>query len=288
MDNYITILPNSCINFNHKIKTFCLPEKTLCDHTIVDGIFTECDNQWNCNKMCQLDHDYFINIPSNGNFMLQTNFNTTKNPTQGWGDIINAKLFTLDGTMISADHTEFSSHYMVGHTGKYGFQNIELSGSLISQLGVYCFYIQIEYQDITICTHHFRIAECNDIVELESYCSEYDCWNNYYKPSSYGFVGSSNFAYSNKIYLKGKYKYFGSNVNTERVIENIRLYPGELIAPFMERYISHKILKSKKVIIDGELWDNKDNVLTPRERSSMFFPILEFEKESCTSSNKCS
>ena len=288
MDNYITILPSTCINFNHKVQTFCLPEKTLCDNSVVDGLLVECGGQWNCNKLCGLDKDYFVILPQDAAVMIQTNFNTPKNPTSGWGDAITIKMYNTAGVLISDVHTAFASRYMVGHTGKYGFQNIEISGALVAGLGVSCFYFEIQFGDTTICTQHFKLEDCISSVSLESTYSEYDCWNNYYKPSSFGFVGSGNFAYSNKVYLNGKYKYFGSNVTDDGIVENIRFYPSELIAPFMERYISHKLLKAKQVIIEGEYYDNKANVLTPRERSSMFFPILEFEKTACNSSNKCS
>jgi hypothetical protein len=253
-----------------------LPEKTLCDHTIVDGIFTECDNQWNCNLGC-LDHPYFILIPQNGKIILQTNFNTPKNPSQTWGNEITIEMYDTNNQLLSSDHTTFASRWMVGHSGKYGFQNIEIDGSLIQDL---CFYFKITFEDVEICTHHFKIAECN-VVEIESYHKEYDCWNNYYKPSSFGFTGNANFAYSNRLYLKGMFKYFSSSVSNSVVTETVRFIPSELISPPIARYISNKILTAKSVLIEDKYWDNKDNVLNSRERSSMFWPILEFENESC-------
>ncbi len=282
MDNYITILPTTCINFNHKIKTFCLPEKTLCDHTIVDGLFTDCGSQWNCNKLCHLDHDYFTLLPKDGKMMLQFNFNTPKNPTQGWGSVINIEMYDNNNALISSDHTTFASRWMVGHSGKYGFQNIEIDGSKISND---CFYFKITFGDIEICTHHFKNVECDNVVEIESYHKDYDCWNNYYKPSSFGFVGSDNFAYSNKVYLSGSYKYYGTTITNSEVTQIVRFYPSELIAPYMVKYLSHKILNAKYAIIEGNEYTNKANTITPRERSSMFFPILEFETKNCGTSN---
>lgn len=284
MDNYITILPTSCINFNHVIKKFCLPEKTLCDHTIIDGLFVDCGNQWNCNLLCALDKPYYINMPTNGKIMLQTNFNTSKNPVEVWGSQIKIELYDQNDVFITDDHTTFSSRYMVGYTGKYGFQNIEIDAS---QITLNCFYFKIKFNVEEVCTQLFKKAECDDIIEIESTYSDYDCWNNYYKPSSYGFTGTSNFAYSNKIYLKGKYKYFGTSVSEDKLTEIIRFYPSELISPYMAKYLSFKILKAKKSIINGEYWDNKSNNLTPRDRSSMFFNILEFERSSCGVNNSC-
>lgn len=282
MDNYITILPTTCINFNHKIKTFCLPEKTLCDHTIVDGLFTDCGSQWNCNKLCHLDHDYFTLLPKDGKMMLQFNFNTPKNPNQGWGSVINIEMYDNNNALISSDHTTFSSRWMVGHSSKYGFQNIEIDGSKISND---CFYFKITFGDIEICTQHFKNVGCDNVVELESYHKDYDCWNNYYKPSSFGFIGSDNFAYSNKVYLSGSYKYYGTTITNSEVTQIVRFYPSELIAPYMVKYLSHKILNAKYAIIEGNEYTNKANTITPRERSSMFFPILEFETKNCDTSN---
>jgi hypothetical protein len=285
MDNYLTILPTSCINFNHTVKKFCLPEKTACDNTVIDGLFTECGNQWNCNKLCHLDHDYFTLLPDDGKIMMQFNFNTPKNPTQGWGSIINIEMYDSNNTLISSDHTDFASRWMVGHSGKYGFQNIEIDGSKISQD---CFYFKITYGDVEICTHHFKKVECDNVVELESYHKDYDCWNNYYKPSSFGFNGSANFSYSNKIYLSGSYKYYGNNISDGIVTETVRFYPSELMAPYIVKYLSNKILNAKYVIIDGQEYKNKANTINAREKSSMFFPILEFERTSCDSkSSSC-
>jgi hypothetical protein len=168
---------------------------------------------------------------------------------------------------------------MVGHTGKYGFQTIEIDGSLITQD---CFYFKIEYGDQEICTQHVRKPECDNSIEIEGIYDDYDCWNNYYKESKFGFFGSENFEYSNKMYLNGSVKYFGSSISESSIIDTLRFESSELVAAFQSRYIIYKILKAKTIIIEGEEWANKkSNVITVRERSSMFLPILEFENEFC-------
>ena len=282
MDNYITILPTSCTNMNHIIRTFCLPEKTACDNTTIDGILTPCDDIWNCNLLCGNDRQYFI--PLVEKFMIQTNFNTGKNPTSGWGTSVTAEMYSSDGTLISSNVADFASRYMVGHNGKYSFQNIELDPALID---VDCFYLKIHPGPPETYTQKIKKVECKEYGCLEAVYDTYDCCGNYYKPSGYGYVGTSNFAYSNRICLVGSFKYFGSNVTQDSITELVRFYSGDLLPPFMERYISYKLLKSKYIIFNGEVFNNKAQNLTPRERSNMFLPILEFEREVCSSKNSC-
>lgn len=284
MNNYITVDPGTdCKSFNHVVTSFCLPKKVTCDNTTIDGLFTECGAQWNCSRACSSDRQYFFPVPADGLMMFQTNFYHPAMPdaSKAWGTWITITLYDVDDNIVEADHTVFASRWVVGHSGKIPFQNIEIDFSLVA---VECGYFKISSGGTDICTHHFHKEDCTQLVELESvYNAKADCWGNYYGIAEAGFIGSDNFAYTNKIWLAASTKYFG--VNDDKEI--LRLTPKALIPPYMERYISMKVLKSKSIYVDGDLWRNVDNIFTPREKSTMFWPIIQFERPICSDVSGC-
>lgn len=283
MDNYITLPIENCVNFNHVERTFCLPIKTACNNTVVDGLFT--NNQWNCNKKCSSDKDYFITVPPDGKIMFQTNFNTGRAPSGGWGDTINISLFDEKGILVTENHELFSSRSIVAHSGKLAYQTIEIDFSKITNN---CGHFEITFGETTIKTHHYKIDDCACLIEIEGLYSGYDCWKNYYGLPNGTFIGNGDLVYSNKIYLEGSVKYFGTSNTNGNIKEILRFTPKSVIAPFMERYLSFKLLKPTNATVQGELWNNTENSFTPREKSSMFWPIISFEKKGCLQNNACS
>lgn len=279
MDNYITLPIKKCTSFNHYVQHFCLPIKQTCDDTVIDGFFVECGDQFNCTKMCTTDKLSFIDMPFDGKLMFQTNFNIKTDKL--WGVDIIIKLYDLGNNLISDEHTSFASKWVIGKSTKGGYQTIEIDFSLVP---IICGYFEISFGDITFCTEYFRKEDCASFVEIEGIVNGTDCWNNYYGLTQTSFTGT-NFAYSNKIYLKGMTKLFSvSNTN----LETLRFYPSELVGPFIAKYITNKILRQSKVSINGDIWSTKDTTLTVREKSSMFFPVIEFERKVCDTSFGCS
>lgn len=288
MNNYATLPIAECINFNHSVREFCLPAISSCNNTIVNGLFTDCDKQWNCNPNCPNDLPYYWPIPlEGGKIMLQTNFNTPQNPdnTDAWGSYITLKLFDGNNNQVTGDHGTFASQHVVGHDGEFGYQTVEID---FDKVPVNCGYFQIcvDGED-PICTHHFKKVKDDCLVCLESIETK-DCFNNYYGQSQAGFVGTSNFKYTNKIYLKGHFMPYGNSTSLEtgEVTKRLRFYPKiDLLPPYMMDYLQFKILASDQVIINGETWDNLDSSYTPRQFMTMFKPVIEWSQVLCSKSN---
>ncbi len=279
MDNYTTLEIGNCINFNHVVKQFCLPFKSACNNTVIDGLFT--NQHFNCAKPCKTDPDAFIMVPFDGTLMFQTNI---KLPTDAeWGTDITLELYDLNNELIEGNHTDFASRWVVGSDGRVGYQTIEID---FANVPTQCGYFKIISGEIEIFTEMFKKDDCTCFVEIESIVKEFDCWNNYYGLSKGGFTGT-DFHYSNKIYLEATEKYFGANIRENSLTELVRVIPKSLIAPYMAKYLSFKILKEKNVLVNGYLWKTKDITLTPREKSSMFWVILEFERKQCEDSGTC-
>lgn len=283
--NISTIIPQGCVRFGHIEKIICLPVKRLCDNTVKDGILVECGQQHNCNPLCSTDEPYFIPAPDGKKIMIQTNFNQG-GQTGGWGDWIHIRLTDQKGNVLipEKDHTDFGVKWITGRSSKHHYQTIEINFDSISQT-CFGFRIYTNKGDET-CTQIFRKVTCENVVSIESIHKGFDCWNNYYG-LPVGQHSGTSFAYSNKIYLVGLTKYFGGNVDIENndIKEFLRFYPGEKIAPFMMKYLLNKILSSKRILLNGEEYNNTGSGnFSPVGFGNMFFPSLEFERK-CTSGN---
>jgi hypothetical protein len=289
MDNIVTILPKGCALFNHMTTKYCLPPKVICNNTVVDGLFVNCGFQWNCNRFCATDTPYFVPVPFDGKFMLQTNFYHENNST-GWGDWIHIRLTDEKGEDIdpAITHLNFASQYMTGSTGSYSYQTIEIN---VSNITPKCFGFRIfTNEGDEICTQIFKKETCEELVTIEGAPGTYDCFNNYYGWPVGASSGTGPFLYSNKVYLNGMSKYYGGNVEIEsnRVREYVRFYPSAKIAPFMMKYLLAKVLSAETVYLnENELENNGGGKYAPLEGGTMFFPLLEFETE-CTNAGICS
>jgi hypothetical protein len=279
MNNQIFILPTSCIRFGHFESNFCLPKKSICDNTVIDGILAVCGEQWNCNTICTGDIKYFMPVPEDGKFMIQTNFNNSD--AGGWGDWIFLALLDSNGDVIEdIEHTDIASRYIAAKNDKYKYQTIEID---VANIDIDCFGIKIYTADQEVCTQFYKKENCNNLVTLEGLVSKFDCWNNYYGDPVGEYVGD-NFRYSNKIYIDGSIKYYGGNVDVEdgAIKEYTRFHPSKKIPGFMMKYIINKILASKKVKMnDVEYINDGSGNFSVLPKSTMFFPMLEFYTE-CT------
>lgn len=283
--NNTVIIPKTgnCINFKHSIQNFCLPVKIDCFDAETNGFLVECDKQWNDNLMCQTDSEYFIPIPEDEKFIIQTRFydeSNRKNPSTGWGGWINASLYGING-LITDNYTLFTDRAGVGFDGTHNYQNLEIDTSLI---GESCFYVKIMTDGgKEFCTEWFNICPCDKVVKFESIRSK-DCTGAYYGTTETTSVGD-DFAYSNRIWLRGHKKYFGSNIEVEDdefiPVEVHRFYATEKVPPFMVKYLTGSILSGSSVFVDGQEYNyNPSNIQAGN--NSMFTPILEFTKN-CSS-----
>lgn len=281
MDNYITLPITECVPFNHMVKTFCLPIKTACNNTVIDGYFVECDHQFNCSAKCNTDQNSYIMVPPDGTLVFQTNYKLPV--TAEWGTDIQIELYDLQGNAIGElQHDDFSALYVVGNDGRVGYQTIEIDFSLVP---IDCGYFRIYTEDQEVCTEYFKKEDCITLIEFSSNVKEFDCWNNYYGLSKGAYTGT-DFVYVNRIFLAGTIKLFSlSNATNTQIL---RFTPSQLVGPFIAKYLNAKILSQKTIVINGEEWKSRDTTLTVRERSQMFWPIMEFERKVCSDNTTCS
>ncbi len=284
MDNIITMPATGCVVMGHIVRAFCLPVKKLCDNTVPDGLLSECDKLWNCSPVCAGDTPYFIPVPEDGTFMLQTNFNGSGE----WGSWINIVLTDHMGTVInSLSENDFGVRWMTGRSKKHSYQTIEID---VSAIDMDCFGFKItSTSGHEVCTQIYRKEKCSNLVEVEGLMSGHDCWNNYYGDPVGAYTGTS-FKYSNKIYLKGMAKYYGgsTDLDDDVIKEYTRVHPSEKIAPFMMRYLFNKILSTEKVKVNGAEYRNDGSgTFNPVGSGTMFFPIMEFYTTCTTSGAAC-
>lgn len=286
MSNIAIYPPSACAYFGHSEKIICLPKKGLCDNTVNEGIFVNCGEQWNCTLKCIGDSPYFIPVPSDGTFMIQTNFNP-QGATGGFGDWIDVVLIDSNGNEVEVAFDDFVVKHITGKSKKHHYQTFEVD---VSGIEIDCFGFKIIADDQEICTQYYKKENCKELVEIEGVFTGFDCWNNYYGSPVGPFTGT-NFNYSNKIYIKGLFKYFGGNVeiDDQNIKEFYRVHPSEKIAPFMMKYILNKVLASKNVKVNGVNFKNEGsgNYNPINNGSTMFFPILEFYDD-CGNGNKSS
>ena len=280
MDNYITAPIGSCSALNHSVRNFCLPTKLPCDQTTRDGLFYPAE--WNCNRPCNGDQVYFWPLPNTGSIMLQTRFNTMD--TDEWGSEVTITLYDLEDNAITADYV---NRWVVG-SSKYGkYQTVEINLAQLANLTT-CGYFVINYDSIDYTTQMFKIEpDCRCMVELEGIYTDLDCWNNYYGISTGPYTGDENFAYSNKIYVLGTAKDFGTSKQGAKVVENQRVWVAPAIPPYMMRQLSFVVLNAKTVEVNGSSFKPKDQTFTPREKTSMFAPIIDLYRDQCGGVEPC-
>ncbi len=183
----------------------CTPTCTL---TTLAG----CSDLHNCQEQSTANN-YFNPLIEGDTFMFQLRFldrhNTDpENPDDGWGIFVVAELLDNNGDLISDDHTEFASRYLVGWDGSSSYQLIEIDFDLLrtNYPNLVCFsfkFVAYRYvEDLAIevdhiCSQHFQDAiPCQETVLIHSIMTT-DCCDNYYG-SPVAFVGNANFKYSNK------------------------------------------------------------------------------------------
>lgn len=283
MDNYISVLSGNSIRFGHIVSKFCLPKKLTCNNTVVDGLFSDCEEIWNCNLKYPGDVPYFIPIPHNGKIMLQTNFWMQEDDSV-WGTWITIDLLDINGTVVKSA-IEYASRKITAKSLKNSYQIIEID---VTGIELDCFSFQIKTGSYEICTQQFtKILNCKDLITFEGLFSTYDCMNNYYGFPS-GVYNGDYFSYSNKIYLAGDFKFYGTENDDGVVNEIYRFTPSEKIPDFMMKYIMNKIISAKKVLINETEFKNTGNGnFTAVNLSKMFFPIMEFKLECTSIANSC-
>lgn len=282
MSNVVIFNGEECTNFGHTETVFCV-DVVSCHELIIDGLFVECGNEWNCNLGCKGDCEYFTPLPEDGNIQLQLNLLDPgrKNPTTN--EWLTVTLCDSNGNDVTSDISLFTSRWVHGYCKPNNFQTYEIDVAKIAAMGITCFSFRFDAEqlDVPICTHTFKIEKCVDLIELEGIGINTDCWNNCYGLSETTFVGTENFAYSNKIYIKGGYKFYGvENGDDGEITEYSRVYMHEKIPPYMMRYLMNKIISAPDaIIVNGEVWSGSNTKFSVLEGYSMFLNVLEFSRE---------
>lgn len=294
MNNHYTYPINDCYAFDHSVIKFCLPPKVDCDKNVLGTIITATQKQFNCN-LGVLDTTYYLPAQPGKKFQIQLNFyddlNTDpRNPTQGWGIFVTAKLYDEKRQLVTADTTKFASRKIVAHSGDHSYQTIEIDFSLIKTNfpALTCFYIEFTRDTEVIETQVFRFVEaCSKTIDLRSVYRKYDCHNNYYGSPIGEFVGD-DFRYDNTLLIEATTTYFGTKIDSKGSFEYLRIIPETLIPDYLMRHVSQKMLNGLSIYVNGEKWDRHTGAtFQPRGLSNMFYPIIEVEKDICVGESGC-
>ena len=210
MANYLNIeSEGNNIDLKSYGKTVCMPDIIDC-RASCELIAKDCAQLFNC-SLEEGATPFCLKYETGGVFDIQLRlvdeFNPDPtNPASGWGLFVKAELLDVDGVVVSSDYTAFSNDYVVGYTEGVGsYQTIQIDFDKCENLAGTCFSIKFKvYDDVAAetdvyCTETFKkLDDCEDLLYIESKYSFLDCCGNYYGLAD-SFVGSSNFAYSNKI-----------------------------------------------------------------------------------------
>lgn len=267
-----------------------------CDPMPVDGLFVEncedryCDNRNNCSG------EYYQ--PLKGKFYLQTFFQDYVNPDSelplvGWNDgssplyYVSIELTNDCCEVVESDMTTFATEWMVGHNTENPYQNIciDIDSVPLDRFGFkICSYKLVDgvlEESSCLFTQCFEKARDCDVIEIEGEFCDSDCDGYYYGTSfrlgtrpgaeisdvvlTDNWVGTSNFAYSNKICIYAKLicgvptisKELNSSSKTvsSTVTKNTILTLLKPIPCYMVNYLSKQLLGAENTIIDGQTFD---------------------------------
>ncbi len=247
-----------------------------CTPTCLDTVLAECDSKWNCQQQSK-GALYYTPVLDGDSFMFQLQFLDRWNddPSEpeegwgGWGNQVVAELYNYDGTLLSDDHTDFSSRFLVGWDGTKSYQLIEINFDLLKTNfpDVSCFYFKfiaqgaaqdVIFETDSVCSQDFQYIPggCPDTILIES-TGQRDCCGNYYGlPVAY--IGSK-FAYSNK------WRYYASirqtNVEFEKtrfgtkrpkveLDRNFTLQLRRKIPPYLFKQLAEIHLAGNRVFVD--------------------------------------
>ncbi len=277
MANYLNI---ASIGENIDLKTYgrtvCLPDIIDC-RASCELIAKDCAQLFNCTLELG-ETPYCLKYEEGGVFDIQLRvideFNPDPTiPASGWGTFIKAELLDSDGVIVSIDHTLFSSDYVVGYAEGVGsYQTIRLDFDLCEGLAGTCFSVKFRVFDNlaaeveVFCTETFtKLPDCEELLYLESTYTDLDCCGNYYGIAG-SFVGSDNFAYSNKIGIWAdllnevggvEIESFGS-IRTNTVIRDVKSFSLlEKIPYYLHNYIKNVVagenvfVNSNEYLMDG-------------------------------------
>lgn len=257
--NIIPIYPEYCNSINITEYEFCLPPKVKCDDYEPTGLLSYCSDISTCGSECGQDAWF---IPAVGSFYVQSLFKTSSAPV--------ATIRDLEGNIVTAPGA-------ITGTVQKKVQTYLIDPSLIP---VQCFQVKIVLGEVELCSQYYKkLSSCDsesDYVSFEAIHKNSDC-----NGQQYGDNG-----YSNKIWLKGKFKYYTSSVDDDGTTEVYRFYPSEAFPGYMLKYLSGVILGAKKVLINGKEYKyNGSGDLAPL-RSGMYAPVFEFT-QSCGGKTSC-
>lgn len=295
MPNYYIPQEVKEIDFGSKVSKFCFQAKDC--RTGNDLLLKPCDELYNknrCNKGC-----YYNPYHKGATIDFQTSFldrynQDSNNPVSGWGDFIVASVCNEDGTVINTNHVQFASEYIVFD----GYQTIRIDTNNMPD----CWTLKIQTFDADgalqdeVCSEPF--AAVPDKVKLICIEGKYDdgldCKGGFYGTPTNG-VGSSNFAYNNKICFKGAINYdgfsaeditFNNRIKTGTTKELYTVKLGCPVPPYIDRYLGNVIFKGDSICVNGKDYI-RDGSVSPENLAGggcflySFQIYTECKKESC-------
>lgn len=185
-------------------------------------------DDWNCN-FCRNDHEYYQPYTADDIIYIQSWFKDVvstdpANPDSGWYDgfndyYIRARVYNLDGTLISETPAEFIKYSGVGWIDNKSFQNIQIDPNTAVMQNVDCFYVEfsvvttpgsgsVEEEFETDRTEGYKRINCEQSFIIEGFFSGFDSACNYYDYGEAAYVVPNEF--NNWLKHRDRYRVLGN------------------------------------------------------------------------------
>lgn len=258
------IFPTECMNFNHSTTVYTFPPKVNCDGDPI-GLFGDC--QYMCNECNQ--GGATLPIPMDGEVMFQTQI---RNAT--FADIV-WSVIDEQGETIMTDLTSISTK-VSGKNPPY--QTIKFE---VTNIPADCFSFKFVVDGKSYCSPIFEKEDCRRLIEIEGMYKDTDKWGNYYGENPV-------LMYSNKIYLRGTFRYYSPSYEDDIMSDVYRLQVSGFVNDVSLRFITGVVLSASRVKINGkEYHTTNNNNYNPVQYTNLFSPIFEVLKRTEPKGGKC-
>lgn len=273
MADYYTV-PNSLstTEMGSYARKVCFPLKVNCSPTC--GLFLKGINDfYNCTYE-RPDYKYLNPYIDGDKLFFVTRFkdeynSEPTNPLIGWGQFMKAEIIDFSGAVVPAyaDFSSFASRYLVGHSGSFSYQLIEIDTNLIQFDN---FRVRFSAYNISnVLTEELysepfqKQVSCENLTLISSTYTGVDCCGNYYglPATDDGWVGNELFSFSNQLRIPAKlyretgtvaYEKFNNNTTESTFVTPYTLRLSRPVPLYVSDWILRIVFSGQDKFINGD------------------------------------